>query len=253
MKKTEILVITDRSGSMASIANDIIGGYNQFIEDQKTETGQVRVTYTQFDAKNGAYLWTAHTPAVFPTTVGTPLSVQIPMPTVPQPADDSYQVVYQGLPLSEVPKLTRETFVPRGGTALYDAIGRTLNEQGERIKREAWADLVVVYIITDGGENSSRKYNQEQIKTMVQHAEAHGWKFIYLGANQDAWETARSFGSNAMYSQTYDATTAGTNTAYASASATLKSFRRGVEISSNVLQSDFDESIKKAAGVDTKQ
>jgi hypothetical protein len=93
--KTEIIVITDRSGSMASIAKDVIGGYNTFLRDQKAQPGEAKLTYTQFDHE--------------------------------------YEVVLAGKPLQDAPELTAETFAPRGSTALFDAIGRTLNEQGQRI------------------------------------------------------------------------------------------------------------------------
>ena len=78
--KTEIIAITDRSGSMASIMNDVIGGYNTFLKEQKEQPGEARMTYTQFDSE--------------------------------------YEVVYSGKPLSDAPPLTHATFVPRGSTAL---------------------------------------------------------------------------------------------------------------------------------------
>jgi Mg-chelatase subunit ChlD len=189
MKNTEILVITDRSGSMGSIVRDVIGGYNRFLAEQKAQPGEAKLTYAQFD--------------------------------------NEYELVHEGLPLAKAPKLTAATFVPRGGTALYDAIGRTLNAQGERIKREAWAEMVVVCIITDGGENSSRECSREQVAAMVKHAEAHGWKFIFLAANQDAFASARAIGSSAQFAGNFKANAAGTMQAYASSSATLSSLRSG--------------------------
>src|SRR5574342_1273726 len=138
--KTEILVITDRSGSMVTIANDVIGGYNTFIEEQRKIPGEEKVSFTQFDTE--------------------------------------YEVIYAGKPLADVPKLDNQTFVPRGGTALLDAIGRTLNEQGQRIATEDWADLVIVCIMTDGEENSIRECTRELIQEMTAHAEKNGWKFI---------------------------------------------------------------------------
>ena len=187
--KTEILVITDRSGSMSSIADDVIGGFNRFLRDQKRQPGDARITYTQFDTK--------------------------------------YEVVYQGRPIQQVEELNRNTFVPRGGTALFDAIGRTLNEQGKRIKDEAWAELVVVCIITDGEENSSKEYSKSRVREMVSHAEANGWKFLFLAANQDAFAASRDFGSAAQYSGNFQANSAGVAMAYNSTSATLSAMRSG--------------------------
>jgi Mg-chelatase subunit ChlD len=189
--KTEILVITDRSGSMATIAKDVIGGYNTFLREQKEQPGEAKLTYTQFD--------------------------------------DKYEVVLAGTPIKAAPELTSLTFVPRGGTALLDAVGRTLNEQGARIAAEKWAELVVVCIITDGGENSSREYTRDKVKEMTKHAEANGWKFIFLAANQDAFAAAQSFGSSALYAGNFAANAAGTQSAYASTSATVRSMRAGVD------------------------
>lgn len=187
--KTEIIVITDRSGSMASIAKDVIGGYNTFIREQREVPGEARVTFTQFD--------------------------------------DVYEVIYAGRPLADVPELTDKTFVPRGSTALLDAIGRTLNEQGQRIATEKWADLVIVCILTDGGENASREYDSSRIRSMTGHAETAGWKFVYLGANQDSFSVAKGLGLQGAMVANYAATAAGTHAAYSTTSASVRSLRAG--------------------------
>lgn len=188
---TEIIVITDRSGSMQTIARDVIGGYNAFLKEQKAAPGEAKLTYTQFD--------------------------------------DKYEVVSAAVPISAAPELTDKTFVPRGSTALFDAIGRTLNEQGARIATEKWAELVIVCVITDGGENASREYTSDRVKEMTKHAEANGWKFIFLAANQDAFAAARSFGSTGAYAGNFQANAAGVQMAYASTSATVTSLRSGLD------------------------
>lgn len=194
MKRTEILTITDRSGSMESIRNDVIGGFNRFVAEQQREPGEARLTYCQFDTL--------------------------------------YEVVYSACPLSAVPKLTEETFVPRGSTALYDAIGRTLNEQGARIKAEGWAELVIVQIITDGAENASHEYSAEQVKAMIEHAEKHGWVFLFLAANQDAFATGRTLGISAGTTASYSADAIGTKHAYGATSAMTSSLRSGLATAS---------------------
>jgi Mg-chelatase subunit ChlD len=187
--KTEIIVITDRSGSMVAIANDVIGGYNRFLADQKAQPGEARMTYTQFDTE--------------------------------------FETVFSGKPIKEAPELTDKTFVPRGGTALLDAMGRTLSEQGARIATEKWAELVIVCVITDGEENSSHEYSKDRIKEMTAHAEKNGWKFIFLAANQDAFATARSMGTSAQYAGNFAATAKGTAMAYSNTSGTVSSLRAG--------------------------
>lgn len=179
---TEIIVITDRSGSMDKIRQDANGGFDRFIREQKEVPGACRVTQIMFD-----------------TVVETQ---------------------YTSKPLAEVPPLNLQ---PRGGTALLDAIGQALNVHGARIAQEKWAELVVVTIITDGGENASREYTQPQIKTMIEHAEKNGWKFIFLAANQDGFSVATSYGigsTSGIKGQSFAANAAGTRDAYASISAT---------------------------------
>lgn len=179
-KNTEIIAITDRSGSMQSIAKDVIGGYNRFIAEQKLVEGEAKVTFIQFD--------------------------------------DKYELVYEAKSLKKVSELTSETYKPRASTALFDAIGMTLEAQGKRIHDEAWADCVIVTIITDGEENSSKEYTQDRIKEMITHAEKHGWLFVFLAANQDAFATGASFGISAGGTFNYAATSVGTRSAYDSMS-----------------------------------
>lgn len=192
--KTEIICIVDRSGSMSSMRNDAIGGYNTFIKDQQNVPGEARVTFTQFD--------------------------------------DRYDIVYNAKPLADVPQLDDNTFVPRGSTALLDAIGRTLNEQGKRIADEKWADKVIVVIITDGGENASREYTREQVNEMTKHAQEKAeWSFIYLGANQDAIQVATNLGINTRSMNNlvnnFAATGEGMRATYASTSASVANLRGG--------------------------
>lgn len=193
---TEILVITDRSGSMGPLANDVIGGYNQFLTEQAALPGEARVTFTQFD--------------------------------------NQYELLYQGKPVKDAPRLSHATYKPRGSTALYDALGRTLNEQGARISAEKWAELVVVCVITDGQENASREFSLETIQRMTKHAEDHGWKFVYLAANQSAFQATQHLGMAQAVSMTYAANSAGTAAAYDTMSATLRSMRAGDSIVGDV-------------------
>lgn len=184
--KTEILVITDRSGSMSNIKADCDGGFASFVEEQKKISGECRVTMVKFD-----------------TEVITE---------------------YVAKPLAEVPPLN---LIPRGSTALMDAMGLTMDVQGKRIKEQAWADLVIVVVITDGHENASTDYTREAIKTMTEHAQKAGWKFVFLAANQDAFSTGASYGISGQHTQNFAATPAGTRMAYASTSAMVGNLRAG--------------------------
>lgn len=201
--KTEIIVITDRSGSMKPLQSDVIGGFNTFLAEQKKLPGEARMTYTQFD--------------------------------------NVYEVVYAGKPLAEAPNLDAETYAPRGATALLDAIGRTLNEQGQRIACDKWAELVIVCVITDGEENSSREFTLARIREMTAHAEASGWKFVYLAANQDAFAAAANLGLRNSSNATYGQNAMGTQAAYASFSHTSTSLRAGGD---GALSADLQRKLK---------
>ena len=185
--KTEIIAILDRSGSMQSIITDAIGGFNAFIDEQRKVAGEARMSVVLFDTE--------------------------------------YEMVYQARPIADAPHLTRDTYVPRGSTALLDAIGRAMNEQGKRIAEEKWADNVIVCILTDGQENASREFKTDTIKPMIEHAEKNGWAFVYLGANQDAFAVASAYGIQAGRTFAFVADSNGTKGAYASMNVATRSLR----------------------------
>lgn len=146
---THIFVVLDRSGSMHICRNDTIGGFNTFLEDQqKLGVDQAFLSLYQFD--------------------------------------DKYETVYENTAIGEVQPLTRETFVPRGGTALLDAIGQTI----KRIDVLKPTGKVIVVILTDGQENESKTYTFAHIADLIAERKARGYDFIFLGADQDAISAA---------------------------------------------------------------
>ncbi|MCP3686209.1 MAG: VWA domain-containing protein [bacterium] len=189
---TETVCIIDRSGSMAVIQDDAIGGFNTFLAEQKKVPGEKdTLTLVQFD--------------------------------------DQYEVIHENKPLSEVPDLTRETFVPRGTTALLDAIGRTISTVGKRLSRlepTKRPDKVIVAILTDGHENASRKFRRENIFDMITHQkEKYSWEFIFLAANQDAIQAGMSMGVAVGDSFNFAGTGAGVRDGYKKMSATVSVYR----------------------------
>jgi hypothetical protein len=109
--------------------------------------------------------------------------------------DTEYEFVHQGLPIRDVPKYH---LVPRGNTALLDAVGRAINETGARLAAMPEADrpgLVIFVVMTDGLENSSREFSKAQVKEMIERQQsAYNWHFTFLGANQDAFAEAGAMG-----------------------------------------------------------
>ena len=112
--------------------------------------------------------------------------------------DTEYEFLHSGVPIQNVPKYE---LVPRGMTALLDAVGRAINETGERLAKMAESDrpsLVIFVVMTDGHENSSKEFNKSQIKEMVERQQNdYDWHFTFLGANQDAFAEAGDMGFDA--------------------------------------------------------
>jgi hypothetical protein len=121
--------------------------------------------------------------------------------------DNEYQEVYADRPIAEVPSLD---LVPRGSTAMLDAIGRLINATGARLAALPEAErpgTVIVGIMTDGLENASKEFSRSQIKAMIgEQTERYGWQFLYMGANQDAIEVGTGLGVDPGLAVTYAAT-----------------------------------------------
>ena len=153
---TEIAFILDRSGSMGSITGAAIEGFNHFLHEQQTTPGQARLTLVLFD--------------------------------------DEYLVPASSLPIAEVIPLDHTTYVPRNTTALLDAIGRTIDELGQRLAATPEPERpgkVIVAILTDGLENASCHYTWHDVSDRIRHqTQVYQWEFLFLGANQDAIATA---------------------------------------------------------------
>lgn len=188
---SEIVCIIDRSGSMHSIANDAIGGFNTFLEEQKKVEGEATLTYVQFD--------------------------------------NEYEVVHENKPLQEVPQINETTYQPRGMTALLDAVGKTIDDVGKRLSgmsEQNRPDKVIVAILTDGMENASKKYSLEQVKGMITHQkDKYQWEFIYLGANQDAFAEGFKLGIDAKDTIAFAATGQGVRKAYTNMSNLTSNYR----------------------------
>ena len=188
---TEVVCIIDRSGSMAAIVSDAIGGFNTFLAEQQKLPGDATLTYVQFDTE--------------------------------------YEVVHENTPIQDVQPIDFTTYQPRGMTALLDAVGKTIDSVGKRLSNmpdEAKPSKVVFAILTDGEENSSRGYSLGKVKEMITHQkDKYQWEFIFLAANQDAFAGAIKIGIDAKDTFAFAATGAGVRTAYNSMSDTVAQYR----------------------------
>lgn len=153
VQATEIVCIVDRSGSMGAIAAAAIDGFNRFLDQQKRLPGAARLSLVLFDHE--------------------------------------YRLVYDALDIHQVPPLDAATYVPRGMTALRDAVGRTIDTVAARVAAAEPPAQVIVAILTDGLENASTDYHPTQIIDMIEtQRRDHGWHFVFLAANQEAVATA---------------------------------------------------------------
>jgi uncharacterized protein YegL len=189
-----IHVILDRSGSMQSIRDDVIGGFNSFVEEQKKLPGEATITLVQFDDQ------------------------------------DSYEVINDFAPLHEVKEFTRTTFVPRGSTPLLDAIGRGINDCESKLGRMADWDLpkkVIFCIITDGQENMSKEFNHTQIMEMIRNQRDKKWEFVFMSCDEGAIRDAVShYGINLQNTVKFGRSSQGTRVGYSTLSHSVKTFRK---------------------------
>ena len=182
MKKnlTELVFILDRSGSMAGLEADTIGGFNAMTQKQRKEPGEALVSTVLFDNET--------------------------------------QVIHDRVPLDKVPALTQKEYYVRGCTALLDAIGGAIHHIRNIHKYARPEDVpekTLFVITTDGMENASRRYTYDKVKAMIEHQrEKYGWEFLFLGANIDAAREAARFGIRADRAANYHADHIGTEVIY---------------------------------------
>jgi len=177
---TELVFILDKSGSMAGLEKDTVGGFNALIEKQKREEGEALVSTVLFSS-------------------------------------DSL-VLHDRVPVCQVRPMTDRDYVPFGNTALLDAVGSAIRHIGNvhRYAREEDVPEHTLFVITtDGMENASRRYTWEKVKAMIERQkEKYGWEFLFLGANMDAALTAGELGIGKDRAVRYESDPEGTKLNY---------------------------------------
>ena len=212
MKKnlTEIVFILDRSGSMAGLEDDTIGGFNSMIWKQKLEDGEAYISTILFDNVS--------------------------------------EVIHDRVDIRNVEPLTRRDYYVRGCTALLDAVGKAIHHIGnvhKYAREEDRPEKTLFVITTDGMENASREYTYERVRKMIEHEkDKYGWEFLFLGANIDAAKEAARFGIREDRAANYHADRKGTAVIYEAMNAAVCSVRASKTMSADWKQ-QVDEDYKK--------
>ena len=198
MKKnlTELVFILDRSGSMAGLEADTIGGFNAMLQKQRGEPGEAVISTVLFDNET--------------------------------------EVIHDRIPLDRVPRLTEKEYYVRGCTALLDAVGGAIHHIGnvhKYAREEDRPEKTLFVITTDGMENASRRYTYDKVKAMIERQrEKYGWEFLFLGANIDAAREAARFGIRADCAADYHADSIGTEAVYESVCEAVCQVRRAAPL-----------------------
>jgi hypothetical protein len=200
---TEIVMVVDRSGSMTPLREDAIGGFNTFLADQQALPGEANLTLVLFNT--------------------------------------AYQMIHNGVAIKDVAPLTHSTYVPSGSTALLDALGKAINQTGARLAAMDEASRpgkVILVVLTDGEENSSREFTKAQITEMIQHQQdKYAWQVIFLSSDLNAVQEAKTLG--VMNCCAFAVGSVGTRDAYGTASRSVTSYRTsGAVVDSSVPKKD---------------
>ena len=204
---SELVFILDRSGSMSGLEKDTIGGFNSLIQKQRKEKGKCYVSCVLFD--------------------------------------DVQEVIYDRVPLNEVKKMTQKQYYARGCTALLDAMGGAIDHIGNvhKYSNEEIGKTLFI-IITDGLENSSKRYSYASIKKKIERQkEKYGWEFIFIGANMDVIQEANKFGIDQAVRYTCDEE--GTALNYSVLSENIVKMRTTVGNAKESLPADWSHKIRE--------
>ena len=201
MKKnlTELVFILDRSGSMAGLEGDTIGGFNAMLQKQRGEPGEALISTVLFDNKT--------------------------------------EVIHDRVPLDRVSALTEKEYFVRGCTALLDAVGGAIHHIGnvhKYAREEDRPEKTLFVITTDGMENASRRYTYDKVRAMIERQrEKYGWEFLFLGANIDAAREAARFGIRSDCAADYHADSVGTEVIYEAVNEAVCQVRRSAPLAAD--------------------
>ena len=215
--KLHLYVLLDRSGSMASMAADVVEGFNGLLAEQANAEGAAaRMTFVQFDSQ------------------------------------DPQEVLADAIPIQEIAPLSLATFAPRGSTPLLDATGRLIGTAMTREKIVGGTESIVFVTITDGFENASHEFKLDGIRKLIEDRTAAGWTFAFLGADPSAYAEAEKLGYDARSTQQWAPDGAGAKIAFSELGRGISTRRHKIANRESYDAGDFFEG-DKAADDDRKR
>lgn len=194
---TEIAFVLDKSGSMSNLVEDTIGGFNSVLSQQKEKEGRAYITTMLF---NHEFSW-----------------------------------LHDHLDIHDVRPITRKQYFTSGCTALYDAIGHTVNRL-DRIRESEEDANVLMVIITDGMENSSGEFEGGQIRKMIEARREKGWEFLFLGANIDSFAVSEGLGIARSRTANWRADSRGVDVSYNALNMIVSNFRQSQPLEEDCLK-----------------
>jgi Mg-chelatase subunit ChlD len=209
-----ISVVLDRSGSMASIADDVVGGFNSFIAEQRRQEGEARVTLVQFDS------------------------------------GDPFEVLIDGDDIARVPDLDPVRYMPRGNTPLWDAVGRMIARIDNEILIRADAGQPIedqlMLIVTDGFENASREFDGQTLANLIEARKNRSWTFVFLGSDQSTFVEGARIRVSSGNTRHWEKSGEGSREMFAATSKEVSAFR-GLTPAERRFKSDkfFDDESEK--------
>lgn len=213
-----IVFVLDRSGSMASIAPDVIGGFNSFLAEQQAQPGKCKMTFVQFDGQ------------------------------------DPFELLEDSTKIGAVKPLTASTFHPRGNTPLLDAEGKAIAYAEKRAadrKAAGKKDEAVLFVTyTDGWENASTEWSHQSLTEAKKRCEEKGWTFLYLGCGHDAYGQSSTIGTRKGNTQSFAATGQGMRSAITNTSTVASRYRGAANVGDVDLLAAASLDAYTALGVD---
>lgn len=205
--RTLVTFLLDRTGSMESIRDDTIGGFNVFLDTLKGDgTARIEFTLVQFDSM-------------------------------------SIDKICVAVPITQVQKLTRDTYQPRASTPLIDAAYKTIEAVETSLVAEP-AEKIVICIQTDGQENASTEHNWHELNALVKEKAARGWQFNFMGVGIDAYDQGARMGVPVAATMAYDhRDPEATRAAFSASAENAREFARGRSV-----RTVYCEAQKRSAG-----